>query len=335
MTARQLVAPGGVQPHSAPPHRLVEGDWSLALSELTHDRPSLWVAERCLASRVPSSTHLIEGGESEKRIERLEELVSELITRGLTREHVVVAIGGGATTDLVGFAAAVALRGVDWVAVPTTLLAAVDASIGGKTAVNSPLGKNLLGAFHQPLAAVIDPSWWETLPPSAYRSAAAEILKVGLLRPELLQRLRRCEDAQAVARLAHEAAQVKLDVVAADPHERGARMALNLGHTLGHALERQGRGRLSHGEAVAIGLVAVLRLSHPDAEALIRLMARWGLPTNLPDWAREDELIPLMRRDKKASSTGLRVVLPSGDGACHVVESFDPQRLIRALSTTS
>ena len=327
----QLVPVGGVRPCQPWPHRLTKGDWRQGVKDLIGDRSYFVIAERRFADTVGEPALFVDGGETIKSTEHLERLVSSLIEAGLTRSHVVGGIGGGATTDLVGFAAAIALRGVDWVSVPTTVLAAVDAAIGGKTGVNLSLGKNLIGAFHQPLGVVIDANFWLSLPEVEWRSAAAEIFKAGLLRPDLMQRLESCATAQEVARYAVLAAELKLDVVAADPDEQSLRLALNLGHTLAHALETQANGRLQHGEAVAIGLVAVLRLNHPQAERFIELLSSWGLPTELPNWADSEGLIDLMRRDKKSTVEGLRVVLPGVDGSCRLVQQFNPERLIDAM----
>jgi 3-dehydroquinate synthetase len=185
-----------------------------------------------------------------------------------------------------------------------------------------------MGAFHQPLAAIVDRSFWASLAPAEVVSASAEIFKVGLLRPALLSPLMACSSAQEASAWVGEAAAVKLDVVAADPHESGLRRCLNLGHTLGHALETQGAGRLRHGEAVAIGLAAVLRLGHADAGALVAKMQQWGLPVTRPDWAEPEELCRLMLRDKKVTAQGLVVVVPQSDGACELWDNFEPSRLL-------
>ena len=323
-----LVPTGGVVPCQPWPHRLVHGAWRVGLEDLIAERPYFVVAERRFADQVGQRNVIVDGGESGKTQNHAEDVVVALIQAGLTRSHVVVALGGGATTDLVGFAAATALRGVDWVGVPTTVLAAVDASIGGKTGVNLALGKNLIGAFHQPLGVVVDSDFWLSLPEVEWRSAAAEIFKAGLLRPELMERLESCSTAREAANYAVTAAELKLDVVAADPDEHNLRLALNLGHTLAHAIETQGNGRVQHGEAVAIGLAAVLRLNHPQATHHISLLDAWGLPTELPSWADAAGLVDLMRRDKKSNTDGLRVVLPGANGSCHLVDRFDPERLI-------
>lgn len=330
MTQRQvLLPPGGVQACRPWPHALVSGPWYPAVEAFLGGRPRLWVGERRFASIMPDDALLVDGGEASKSAENLAVLVESMVAAGLTRDRVVVAVGGGATTDLVGFAAASALRGVDWVAVPTTLLAAVDASIGGKTGVNLGAGKNLLGAFHQPLVTVVDPQFWQTLEPGELRSGAAEMFKTALLSPVLLGRILVCSTIKDVLALAPQVAATKLDVVAADPLEKGLRQVLNLGHTLGHALESQGAGRLRHGEAVAIGLAAVLRLGHPQAELVIAKLEALGLSTKLPSWAQSADLEARMMRDKKSTSQGLRVVVPQTDGACELWSEVSPSLLLR------
>ena len=323
-----LVSEGGVVGAEPWPHALAQGPWKDALTSAVNDRPLVIIGERRFADQFGDEALLVEGGEGAKTVENLGALVERMVANGVTRDHLVVAVGGGATTDLVGLAAATALRGLDWIAVPTTLLAAVDASIGGKTAVNLPSGKNLLGAFHQPLTVIVDATFWQTLPVEEWRSGVAEILKMALLSPSLLQALNGCEDLAQAARLAPQAAALKLDVVAADPGEHGLRRCLNLGHTLGHALESMGAGRLRHGEAVAIGLTAVLRLGHPQPQPIIELMHRFGLPTELPSWIDAQGLIALMQRDKKATAEGLRIVVPRGQGACELWQGFAAQRLL-------
>ncbi len=323
-----LVSAGGIRPARPWPHGLVEGAWKQRLKECAAGRVLQVVGERRFADQLGDDAILVDGGESVKTMAHLERLVSQLVLAGITREHCLVAVGGGATTDLVGLAAAMALRGLDWIAVPTTLLAAVDASIGGKTAVNLPAGKNLLGAFHQPLTVIIDARFWQTLPDEEWRSGAAEIIKMGLISPPLLEALYGCETLADVGGLARQAAARKLDVVAADPHERGLRRCLNLGHTLGHAIERLGAGRFRHGEAVAIGLAAVLRLGHPEPEPIVALMQRFGLPVTCPSDLDAQALVTLMQRDKKANVTGLRIVVPRGQGLCELWQDCQPQDLL-------
>ncbi len=205
--------------------------------------------------RSTSRSTTVPPGEEAKSLGAIERLWREL---RLDRDGLLVAFGGGCTTDAAGFAAATYLRGIPWIAVPTTLVGQVDAAIGGKTAVNLPEGKNLVGAFHWPESTLIDPALLGTLPERERRAGMAEVVKTGLLAGEPLWEL---SDAELVRRCAV----YKTGVCLRDPHERGERAVLNLGHTFAHALEAAaGYDRVSHGEAVALGLLAALRLSGLD-----------------------------------------------------------------------
>lgn len=263
---------------------------------------------------VEQRTFLMGEGETAKDLETVEELCRQFSRWGLTRGDVVVAVGGGVVTDTAGFAAAVYHRGLRWVAVPTTLLGQVDAAIGGKTGVNLPEGKNLVGAFWQPSAVLCDTEVLETLPPREYRSGLGEMAKYHFLGGEALL------DDNLEERVARCVA-IKADVVASDEREGGRRAVLNYGHTLGHALETAGHYDLRHGEAVAIGLIfaAVLaeRLGRIDAERVDehrRVVAGYDLPMTLPPDADAAQLVELMGRDKKAVK-GMTFVL---DGPCGV-----------------
>ena len=249
---------------------------------------------------IEQRTFLMGDGERAKDLETVEDLCRQFSRWGLTRGDVVVAVGGGVVTDTAGFAAAVYHRGVRWVAVPTTLLGQVDAAIGGKTGVNLPEGKNLVGAFWQPSAVLSDTEVLETLPPREYRSGLGEMAKYHFLGGEALVD---CNLDERVARCVA----IKADVVASDEREGGRRAVLNYGHTLGHALETAGHYDLRHGEAVAIGLVfaAVLaeRLGRIDPERVDehrRVVAGYDLPMHLPPDADAAQLVELMGRDKKA-----------------------------------
>jgi len=262
---------------------------------------------------VEQRTFVMGDGETAKDLETVEELCRQFSRWGLTRGDVVVAVGGGVVTDTAGFAAAVYHRGVRWIAVPTTLLGQVDAAIGGKTGVNLPEGKNLVGAFWQPSAVLCDTEVLETLPPRECRSGLREMAKYlflggeGLVDDNLDERVARC-----VA--------IKAAVVASDEREGGRRAVLNYGHTLGHALETAGHYDLRHGEAVAIGLVfaAVLaeRLGRIDPGRVAehrRVVAGYDLPMNLPPDADAAQLVELMGRDKKAVK-GMTFVLDGPGG---------------------
>jgi shikimate kinase/3-dehydroquinate synthase len=248
---------------------------------------------------LEAPVHALRGGEEAKSLGAVERLWREL---RLGRDGTIVAFGGGCTTDAAGFAAATYLRGVDWLAVPTTLVGQVDAAIGGKTAVNLPEGKNLVGAFHWPVRTAIDPALLETLPENERRAGMAEVVKTGLLAGEPLWELPPVE-------LVRRCAAYKAAVCLRDPHERGERAALNLGHTFAHALEAAGDfRRLSHGEAVALGLLAALRLSGLETTAVEEVLQPQ------PVQVSRDAAWAALARDKKARNGTPRLVLLEAPG---------------------
>ena len=271
----------------------------------------------------------IPDGEGAKALSTIESLCRSFAEWGLTRGDVVVGVGGGVVTDVAGFAAASFHRGVPVVHVATTLLAQVDAAIGGKTGVNLPEGKNLVGAFWQPTLVLCDTAALETLPERELRCGLGEMAKYHFLggrdldgRP-LEERVARCVE-------------IKAQVVSADEREAGRRAILNYGHTLGHAIETSGRYDLRHGEAVAVGLVYAAELGRTLGridEARVaehrRIVEGYDLPTQLPDGADAEELLAVMRRDKKALD-GLTFVLDGGSGpgadgcSVEVVSGVDP-----------
>jgi 5-deoxy-5-amino-3-dehydroquinate synthase len=242
----------------------------------------------------------IPDGEEAKHLGTVEDLCRDFAAWGLTRGDVVVAVGGGVVTDTAGFAAAVYHRGVPVVHVATTLLGQVDAAIGGKTGVNLPEGKNLVGAFWQPTAVLCDLDALATLPPREYRSGLGEMAKYAFLGVDRLPDLPLDEAIAACVRC-------KAEVVAADEREGGRRAVLNYGHTLAHALETAGRHDLRHGEAVAIGLVYAAELAHRlgriDGERVEehrRVVASYDLPMRVPEGLDPEEIVDLFTRDKKA-----------------------------------
>jgi 3-dehydroquinate synthetase len=256
--------------------------------------------------------HEVPQGEAAKTVGVAERLWSEL---RLDRAGTIVALGGGSTTDLAGFVAATYLRGVDWVAVPTTLVGQVDAAIGGKTAIDLPHGKNLVGAFHWPVRAAVDPATLETLPEEERQEGMAEVVKTGLLAGESLWEL-------PVTALVGRCAAFKAAVCLRDPHEQGERAILNLGHTFAHALEAAaGYEGLTHGRAVALGLLAALRLSGRATDVVEEVLA--------PERARVDpeRAWVALQRDKKTRGGELRLVLLGDDGP--VVETR-PEAEVRA-----
>jgi 3-dehydroquinate synthetase len=266
--------------------------------------------------------HALPDGERGKTLAQLERGAVKLLRAGASRRSLVVGLGGGAVTDAAGFLAATFMRGVDWAAVPTTLLAMVDAAIGGKTAVNLPAAKNAVGAFHPPVAVLADPASLRTLPARELRSGFGEVLKYAALRPDLLGEAAAQARAGAISgALLGACARAKVEVVARDPLEKGERKLLNLGHTFGHGVEAAGGfSRYTHGEAVAVGLCFAFRLAArlgrigPLAVAELEEAVRGaGLPVRVPrPLARR--AAGLMAADKKRTAAGLRWVLPRAEG---------------------
>ena len=283
-------------------------------------------------------------GEAAKTWDVLGRLLEELVRRGLRRDGGVVALGGGTVGDVAGLAAALALRGVPVVQAPTTLLAASDSALGGKTAVDLPSGKNLAGAFHPARLVVVDTSALETLPLRAYRSGLAEVVKTSMLDAGFHRAMTRLEaplsarEPAAVSEAVRRSLGVKARAVTRDPFERtGERAALNLGHTVGHALETASGHRLEHGEAVAWGLLAALHLSvkraglpRGTAEALAGRVVRL-VKAPRPSAAAVCRVAALLRADKKADRHGLRAVLLARPGrtvlvraeAAELLEAFE------------
>ena len=269
----------------------------------------------------------IPDGEDQKHLGTVEDLCRDFAQWGLTRGDVVVAVGGGLVTDLAGFSAAIYHRGVAVVHVATTLLAQVDAAIGGKTGVNLPEGKNLVGAFWQPSAVLCDTETLQTLPPREYRNGLGEMAKYAFLGVSGLRDLS-LDDAVAAC------VRCKAEVVASDEREAGRRAVLNYGHTLGHALETATDYELRHGEAVAIGLVyaaeLACRLGRIDADRVGEhraVVAAYDLPTRLPPGLDHDEVVDLFSRDKKAVE-GVTFVLDGPRGVEPV--RVEDRRLLRA-----
>lgn len=292
---------------------------------------------------------LIEDGEAAKSWATLDRVIDALLAARLGRDALVVALGGGVVGDLAGFAAAVYQRGVPFLQVPTTLLAQVDSSVGGKTAINHARGKNMVGAFHQPLAVIADVGTLSTLPDRELRAGVAEVIKHGLiLDREFLEWLERhldallARDPVALGHAVRRSCELKAQVVAADERESGLRAILNFGHTFGHAIEAGvGYGEWLHGEAVATGMVMAAELSvlagtlaRVDAERIRALIARAGLPVRGPALSA-DRYLELMEVDKKAAGGRMRFILLEGLGKAALHADLDSRLVRRSIASAA
>ena len=355
---RHVVAVGGEAPYAIAigPGLLDDG---AALAAHVRGRHVLVVSDSAVAplyaarvvaaltahTRAQVLVSCIAAGEASKTLASFAELMRELADFGATRDACVFALGGGVVGDLAGFAAACWMRGIDVVQLPTSLLAMVDSSVGGKTAVDLPQGKNLVGAFHPPRAVFADTTTLRTLPERELRAGLAEVVKYGAIGDAAFldwlgahaAALRARDDAALAEAIATSCAH-KAAIVERDPLEHGERALLNFGHTFAHAIEAgQGYGGLVHGEAVAVGMVLAARLSatlglatRADADALAALLARFGLPVALPPGLDADALLARMRLDKKAAASGLRFILWDGPGRARVVAGV-PEDAVRAV----
>ncbi len=295
------------------------------------------------------SSFLLDDGEAHKTFANVGKALEALGGLGATRDACIVALGGGVVGDLAGFTASCWMRGIDFIQVPTTLLAMVDSSVGGKTGVNLPVGKNLVGAFHQPRAVLADIDTLETLPAREYRAGLAEVVKGAAIGDEpffawlehqadaLLAR-----DQAALIEAIARKVQYKAGVVARDETEQGERALLNFGHTFGHALETAGHyTTLLHGEGVAIGMGLAARLSErlhmsqaADTARLQRLLKRLGLPVTIPAGMDPQQLLALMRLDKKNSGGQLRLILWRGVGRAEIVSGVAEADILATLQAS-
>jgi 3-dehydroquinate synthase len=289
-------------------------------------------------------TVVLPDGERYKTLATYSTVLDRLVDAQFHRDACLVALGGGVVGDLTGFAAASYQRGIDFIQIPTTLLAQVDSSVGGKTAVNHPRAKNMIGAFHQPIAVLADTDTLKTLPARELSAGLAEVIKYGVIvdleffvwLEEHMEALRAL-DAAALTHAIRRSCEIKASIVAEDERERGRRALLNLGHTFGHALEAIGHyERWLHGEAIAIGTVLAARTSQAlgwldegSCERIERLLARAGLPTAAPG-VDAAALLDGMRGDKKADQTGLKLILVEALGRA-VVTGAPAEATLRAV----
>ncbi|WP_070970600.1 3-dehydroquinate synthase [Vibrio sonorensis] len=285
-------------------------------------------------------------GEQYKSLDTFNTVMSFLLEKNYSRDVVIIALGGGVIGDLVGFAAACYQRGVDFIQIPTTLLSQVDSSVGGKTAVNHPLGKNMIGAFYQPKSVVIDTNCLKTLPEKEFAAGIAEVIKYGIIYDadffdwleENLDKLYALDEAAlsyAIARCC----QIKAEVVAQDEKEAGIRALLNLGHTFGHAIEAElGYGKWLHGEAVSSGTVMAAKtaqlqglISKEQLERIISILKRAKLPIHTPESMSFADFMKHMMRDKKVLSGELRLVLPTSIGTADVFKGVPESVIEQAI----
>ncbi|MDX1812173.1 MAG: 3-dehydroquinate synthase [Gammaproteobacteria bacterium] len=290
---------------------------------------------------------ILPDGEKYKNLEVLNQIYDALLTHKFDRSVTLVALGGGVVGDMTGFAAASYQRGVKFIQVPTTLLSQVDSSVGGKTGVNHPLGKNMIGAFHQPQCVIIDTDTLNTLADKELSAGIAEIIKYGVLGDiefydwleENMERLLKREP-EALAFAIERSCQDKATIVAADEKEAGQRALLNLGHTFGHAIETSmGYGEWLHGEAVAAGTVMAADLSQrmgwistEDVERITELTKRAKLPVKAPEHLNTDAFLELMQRDKKALGGKIRLVLLKKIGDAFISDDYDADKLTETLN---
>ena len=302
------------------------------------------------AAGVDSAPIVMRPGEGSKNFSNYARVVDTMLQSKIERGDLVIALGGGVVGDLAGFAAATALRGVDLVQIPTTLLAQVDSSVGGKTGIDTPQGKNLVGAFHQPLLVIADTDLLDSLSPREFRSGYAEVAKYGLINDEpffawLENNWKNVfsggpDRVHAVAT----SCRAKAAIVGRDEREAGERALLNLGHTFGHAFEAAAgySGRLLHGEAIALGIVLAFRLSNrlglcrsDEVERVAAHLSAVGLPTKLSEveggLPGTDALLALMAKDKKVREGALVLILVRGIGKAEIVQGIDIQAIRKTL----
>ncbi|MFC3847342.1 3-dehydroquinate synthase [Helicobacter baculiformis] len=323
---------GGLPPIALPCKALIVSDTKVGDLYLSS------LLERMQATEI--ATHLVPVGESFKTWQTLEGILESAFEAHLNRTDAMVALGGGVVSDMVGFASAIYKRGIDFYNIPTTLLAQVDASIGGKTGINNAHGKNLIGAFHPPKAVYIDPHFLKTLPQREFRAGVAEMIKKAIcLDAPYFEWLQTHPIEAHLEEAIFKSVQIKARVVQADERESGARMALNYGHTFAHAIEKEGHyTELLHGEAVGVGMrmanALAMKLglldekSHARMEALLHTYGL-DLPYKIKNMAN---FYATMQQDKK-NSTGVRFILPTGIGSFNIVDGVPQSVVYEVLGT--
>lgn len=291
--------------------------------------------------------YLLPDGEQYKSWDMAEQVLAFALEKRFTRKTLLIALGGGVVGDIAGFIAAIYMRGLPFIQIPTTLLAQVDSSVGGKVAVNHPLGKNMIGAFYHPRAVFMDVDTLTTLPEREMLAGLSEVLKYGVIWDEdffwELQSKRDliiARDRDALNSVIHRCCEIKAEIVGQDEREQNLRAILNFGHTIGHSLERATKYQVyRHGEAVSIGMVAATKLSklmgfidRETSEVIISTLQQWGLPTKLPQISYE-KIIEGAKHDKKNSDQNISFILPCAIGSVELIK-IDDERLIKEALTT-
>ncbi|MFG0453721.1 3-dehydroquinate synthase [Shewanella mangrovisoli] len=299
-----------------------------------------------MASFGEVTSVILPDGEQFKDLTHLDSIFTALLQRNYGRDSVLVALGGGVIGDMTGFAAACYQRGVDFIQIPTTLLSQVDSSVGGKTAVNHPLGKNMIGAFYQPQIVIIDTECLQSLPAREFAAGMAEVIKYGIMwDAEFFQWLEnnvqalKSLDTQALVYAISRCCEIKADVVSQDETEQGVRALLNLGHTFGHAIEAEmGYGNWLHGEAVAAGTVLAAQtaksmglIDESIVRRIVQLFHAFELPVTAPESMDFDSFIKHMRRDKKVLGGQIRLVLPTAIGRADVFSQVPESTLEQVI----
>ena len=296
---------------------------------------------------VGLNAELIEfpAGEASKNINTALDIVAKLLDLGADRNSMLIALGGGVTGDMAGFIASVFMRSIPYIQVPTTLLAQVDSSIGGKTAIDLPCGKNLLGTFYQPRAVFVDLSYLDTLPEKEFNNGMAEVIKYGIIDDEKMFRLLeentasvKRKDPALLLKIVENCCRIKKSSVEIDEKEQGLRRILNYGHTLGHALEAQSKFTISHGEAVALGMIAAARISEnlgyldpASRERIERIIREAGLPCRIPPDMATEGIIARLKMDKKKEGDVIHFVLLKKIGMPFVNGGVDDKIIIPVI----
>jgi 3-dehydroquinate synthase len=303
----------------------------LVITDETVGSHYLKTVVKLLEPEYPIASYIIPDGEKAKSVEIYYKCQTEALSEKLDRSSLIIALGGGVVGDLAGFVAATYMRGIPFIQIPTTLLAH-DSAVGGKVAINHELGKNMIGAFYQPEAVIYDINFLKTLPEKELRSGYAEVIKHALIKDVDLYHLLRNEvsslsdlQGERLEQIILKGIKVKAEVVAADEKEHGIRAYLNFGHTLGHAIEAElGYGQLTHGDAVAIGMLYAIKVSEQinntdlHYEEFVSWFKQYGFPTSIPSHLNRDKLIDRMKRDKKSKEDKIRMVLLNEIGSVEV-----------------